>query len=507
MQRIILLSLMGLTGLATAVSASPRPLAASGIVAVSAGGAHSCALTAAGGVKCWGSGAAGQLGDGTNEVRRYVPVTVVSAPEGPPLTGVVAVAAGGAHTCALTTAGGVKCWGDNLFGQLGNGTTEDSATPVDVVGLESGAVAIDAGGLHSCALTTLGGVRCWGRNTFGQLGATANEQCLVSTEPEPCSLTPLAVASLEGSIVSISAGGNYTCGVTTGGGVKCWGIDILGELGALATEQCFDVLPVPCSTTPLDVCQVYDDAEQRCEQILSDVADSAAGISHTCAVTTIGGVKCWGENFDGQLGDGVSTGWRSTPSAVCQAYDDFEQQCAEPLSGATAVTVGAAHTCALTGAGGVKCWGDNLSHYQLGDGQRCGLACPTPVDVCADWPCSGSLSGAAAVSAGASHTCVATTDGEARCWGSNFYGQLGSIPCCDDHSTPVNVGLPTKLTGDADCSGEISSIDALLVLQFSANLTGPLPCAVLGDADGDGAVSAADASLILQYEAGLVERL
>ena len=137
--------------------------------------------------------------------------------------GVQAIGAGESHTCALTTGGGVKCWGGNFNGQLGGGTTTDRWTPVDVSGLSSGVQAVAAGGGHSCALTSEGGLKCWGHNVSGKLGDGTD------TDRQ----TPVNVSGLSSGVQAVAAGGDHTCALTTGGGVKCLGSNYLGQLLSL----------------------------------------------------------------------------------------------------------------------------------------------------------------------------------------------------------------------------------------------------------------------------------
>ncbi len=171
----------------------------SGVAAISAGYRCTCALTTAGGAKCWGLNDKGQLGDNTH-TNRETPVDVVGL-----ASGAAAISAGYDHTCAVTTAGGAKCWGSNFYGQLGDNTTTDRLTPVSVVGLGSGVAVVDTNGFFTCALTTAGGAKCWGNNSSGQLGDNTNTN----------RLTPVNVVGLGGGVAPDAP---TAVAVTTGNG-------------------------------------------------------------------------------------------------------------------------------------------------------------------------------------------------------------------------------------------------------------------------------------------------
>ncbi len=320
--------------------------------AIYAGSFHTCALTTSGAAKCWGRGDYGQLGNGaTSNSNTPVDVSGMSS-------GVAVTYAGGAHTCALTTSGAAKCWGRGDWGQLGNGATSNYLTPLDVSGMSSGVVAISAASSQTCAVTASGVVKCWG-NT-GHFGMFSG-------------------------VVAISAGQSHTCALTTSGAAKCWGNGDYGQLGNGATS---------ISNTPVDV-----------SGMSSGVVAISAGGSHTCALTTSGAAKCWGRGNSGQLGNG-STNTYNTPVDVSGMS-----------SGVVAISAGDDHTCALTTSGAAKCWG-NGGNGRLGNGATSNVN--TPVDV------SGMSSGVVAISAGREHTCALTTSGAAKCWGRGDYGQLGN---------------------------------------------------------------------------------
>jgi alpha-tubulin suppressor-like RCC1 family protein len=225
----------------------------------------------------------GELGDGTN-TDSNVPVNAKYLS-----SGISAISAGGLFNCALTSAGGVKCWGDGAWGQLGNGANTNSNIRVNVSGLTSGISAISAGETYSCALTSGGGVKCWGMNDDGQLGDGTNTGSNV----------PINVSGLTNGISAVAAGQSHTCALTSSGGVKCWGSNKIGQLGDGTTTS---------RLTPVDV-----------KGLTSGVIAITAGGGHTCALTSSGGIKCWGNNQYGQLGDGGS--WSTTPVDVVDIPD------------------------------------------------------------------------------------------------------------------------------------------------------------------------------------------
>src|SRR5688572_2799437 len=247
----------------------------------------------------------------------------------------------GSSNCVLTGIGGVRCWGSNVNGELGDGTLENRAAPIDVPGLGSGVLSVAAGGSHGCAVLPGGGVRCWGTNNFFQLGNQGPVQ----------QLTPVTVERVGEPMATLAAGSVHTCGISATNRAKCWGAQGEGQLGLGFIDA--DLVTV---AAPLDVARLS----------AAFVRAIAAGTSHTCALLATGEVRCWGRNSAGQLGDG--TGVRRASPVVPIGLG----------SGVVAIAASHEHTCALLAGGGVKCWGGN-DQGQLGnDSRHPSLA---PVDV------------------------------------------------------------------------------------------------------------------------------
>jgi|GEM_PF-773284 len=302
------------------------------------------------------------------------------------LSNAVAVSAGGYHTCAALADGTVRCWGKNSHGEIGDGTITGALAAVQVSGITN-AVAVSNGDYHSCALLSNGTVECWGNNAVGQLGNGTK------TPLPPYGITtPVQVSGILNA-VALSAGSNHTCALLSNRTIECWGVNGAGELGNGTTVN---------SSTPVQVSGI------------SNAVAVSAGAAATCALLSGGTVSCWGWNDYGALGDGTTVS-SSTPVQV------------SGITNATAVSAGGFANCALLSGDTVDCWGSNI-FGQLGDGTT--TASSTPIAV------SG-ISSATAISAGGFFGCALLAGGTIDCWGRDNEGQLGGAPA--PGSTTVRV--------------------------------------------------------------------
>lgn len=364
----------------TEVTTAITPVTPFGNVAsVQAGVSMTCALTTAGDAYCWGANIDGRLGDGTT-TSRFVPSAV---PSGYKFTQISA----GSHGCALNIhEGGVWCWGYNLFGEIGDETHYPRLRPTGIAqGL--GFIEVSAGpGEHTCGVTSDHDMWCWGSNEFGQLGDGTREY-----------RTGLRLVPSEARFTTrtISAGDRRTCAVKIDGVAYCWGDNSRGQLGDGTTVDRYSVTAVVGG--------------------LQFASISPGSPTHTCGLTTSSAAYCWGSNAYGKLGDGT-TADRLVPVAVSGGLTF------------SALSVGLGNqTCGLTSSGAAYCWGVN-DYGQLGDGTTISRSTPTRV--------AGGLV-FVQLSAGDGHTCGVTVDGVAYCWGKNSNGQLG-----DGSATPRLVPTP-----------------------------------------------------------------
>lgn len=291
------------------------PARLSDATSISAGNAHTCALMADTTVYCWGRNNFGQLGD-TTTTDSSLPVLVSG------LSGVQQIEAGSSTTCALLTDTSVRCWGYGLTGLLGNGTTDNSSVPVEVPGL-TGVTSLSAYGAI-CTLMVDTTVRCWGPNDRGQLGNGTTDDSTV----------PVAVPGIFGA-TSLSVGSKHACVSLSDGTASCWGEDSDGQLGNLLVDD----PGIIWYSSPVTV-------------NLTDIAVIETGSSHTCALQTDGELYCWGNNYWGQVGNGGGLNSPAVviPNLVAGVPDILE------LVG----SVGS-HTCVLLADGRTRCWGSNFN--------------------------------------------------------------------------------------------------------------------------------------------------
>ena len=354
-----------------------------------AGQQYSCALASGGSVQCWGSNGFGQLGDGSTVTYSAAPVAVSDL-----VSGIFAISSTSYHICTLANSA-VQCWGLNEFGQLGNNSTATSPTPVQVLDLSVGSLSLAAGGEHTCVITAIGEVQCWGANGYGQIGMPTTGDAGVSE-----SEVPVNVPAVGSSAVAVIAGYYHTCAVSDAGGVRCWGDDFYGQLGNGGNLS---------SSVPVSV-----------QGLSTGIVALAAGKYHTCALSALGDVSCWGYNRDGQLGTGSLTDSNTPQTAI---------------TAAKAIAAGHEHTCTILNSGAVECWGWN-NRGQLGTGYLVNSSVPVQVQ--------GLNASAKAICAGDSHTCALLATGAVMCWGDNTYGELGVDPT----TTPAGYSTaPIEVTG------------------------------------------------------------
>jgi alpha-tubulin suppressor-like RCC1 family protein len=349
---------------------------------LSAGNAHTCGVTSDNRLYCWGANLDGELGDGTTTMR-LVPV---------PIGGALRfrqVSAGGFITCGITTADRAYCWGSNFLGAVGDGTTTGPRlTPVPVAGNHLFR-RVEAGPEFACAVTLSDRALCWGRNTTGELGIGNN------TGPEA---TPVAHSSrpvpVAGSLSfrHVAPGTQHACGVTTDNHIFCWGSNRRGAVGDSSTAL------VRLRPTRVVGTRLYREVD--------------AGRDYACAVSLASRAFCWGDGTQGQLGNGGSMNARYP----------------RPVAGGLSfshVSAGDVHVCGETTGNRAYCWGQNAAG-DLGDGTTTDRL--TPVAVVGGLFFS-------QVSAGGEHTCGKTTEGRAYCWGFGTTGALGNGQA--EFETPV----------------------------------------------------------------------
>ncbi len=368
---------------------------------VSAGQVHACAVISAssandpGTVWCWGEDSYYELGTGTSGSATRVPQEVVALNNGTGhLTGATAVSTGKWHTCALVS-GGVDCWGNNGWGQRGNPSPSNSDLSYPVVaGSIASASVLDSGDYFNCALISDHTITCWGDNSVDQLG----------TGKIGSSQTPLTVSGSWTTPAHVSVGGEHVCAIdSSDGSVWCWGRNNDGQLGNGSTTD---------SSTPVKV------KGGGGSGFLTGVTQVSAGGFHTCAVKSDNTVWCWGADYDGQLGDGItlpasSSAASTTPIEVKTGSSTF-------LTGVTQVSAGGSHTCAVKSDNTAWCWGYN-AEGQLGINSTSNSSLALQVKGVSG---IGNLTSVTQVSAGEYHSC-AVAGGYAYCWGDNSYGQLG----------------------------------------------------------------------------------
>jgi alpha-tubulin suppressor-like RCC1 family protein len=410
---------------------------------ISSGESHTCAILDNGSVSCWGENLVGEIGDGTN-VKRTEPTQVTSLGNG---RTAVAISSGKYHTCAILDNGSVSCWGYNNKGQLGDGTNTDRYTPAltSSLGIGRTAVAISSGGSFTCVILDDGNVSCWGKNTYGNLG----DGTTVSARYTPAQTSSFGTGR---TAVAISSGFEYACALLDDGTVSCWGSNYRGELGNSAYGDRYTPSPTASLGTGRTAVAI------------------SSGSTSACAILDNGSVSCWGANLVGAIGDGTNI----------DRYDPILTSSLGIGRTAVAISSGGAHACAILDNGSISCWGHN-NRGQLADNTTTDRNTPSLTSSL------GIGRTAIGISSGAFHNCAILDDGNISCWGYNNVGQLGNgysnyTPQLPSPISSLGAGRTVALSDfDLDGDGVSNHFDAF-----------PYDPSETTDSDGDGIGDNAD---------------
>ena len=494
-------------------------------VQVSLGPYHSCAIDSLNNLLCWGYNQYGQLGDGTSDHSKNSPVVIVP---GTASSYVIQISLGAVHTCAIFSNDDLKCWGEDTSGQLGNGNNSSRYTPTLIsLGVDVTPTQIELGLVHTCAVDDQSALRCWGDNINGQLGDGSN-----TNRNTP---TIVSLPSVVASIIQLSLGYYHTCAISDTNDLMCWGYNYKGQLGDNTNAN--RNTPTSISLGGVYATQIALGSYHTCAYDNSDVlycwgdngkgqladgtnSDSLIpkvmqfiftempslspstnptnvptkdvfisgtmvhlGFGHSCAADDSNYLFCWGWNDYGQLGNGMTLD-KNTPTSISLGSESTSQ--------VQAISLGWEHTCAIDTLDKLFCWGWNI-HGQVGDASNIDRHTPTEIDLgivsshavqvslgpyhscaidslnnllCWGYNQYGQLgdgtsdhsknspvvivpgtasSYAIQVSLGTVHTCAIFSNGDLKCWGSSFYGQLGNGGNSDRH-TPTLISLGTDVT-------------------------------------------------------------
>ncbi len=377
--------------------------------------AHSVAFKNATTLMAWGYNGYGQVGDGTSD-ERHTPVQVLKE-NSVPLKGMTGFAIGGTHTLAFQNLGGVRAWGNNGNGQLGNGNNNAQALPVTVLTEESGnnelvgVTAVSAGSTHSLALKSDGTVWAWGNNSKGELGIGNTDSKNRAVQVKADANSPLT------GVKAIAAGGSHSLALKSDGTVWVWGNNESGQLGKdpKAAQGA-----ITSSTTPLQVTGITGTA-----------VAIAAGGSHSLALMEDGSVWAWGYNYFGQLGAAKVLGNPTLDPNNPASYYRIEPAMITGLSSVSGITAGLDHSVALLADGTLVAWGYN-GYGQLGNAATLNINVPDPTQnpvpqqvvktAAAPHVPLGNIRSVVAVG---HHTLAVDGDGNFWAWGNNKNGQLG----------------------------------------------------------------------------------